>query len=373
MEAGDLEETPFQVISLRGDAYTRGVQHGSQAKELIKRNISYYLHLWETYSGMDRMLVLEQARGFIPMIEMYDREIMEEIRGIADGAGISVEEAVALNSRYEFVWAKMAVEHVGRGECTSIAAAPEACPSNHTLIGQNWDYKPRLSGGCVVLEIEQPERPNIVTHVEAGTVAKMGLNSAGIGLCINALISDRDRFTPKVPILVVCRGILNAGSLSDSIRAVISAERSVSANFLIAHEEGEIIDLEATPEEVGFIYPESGIMTHSNHFIELRKNVVDMAINICPDTLIRAERAKRLISRNLGKIDVEKFKEILRDHFNWPNSICRHEDPRFHQDLQLKTLTSMIMDLNEKTIYISNGPPCENKYSKLVFKKLKND
>lgn len=358
-----MRDGSLPIISVSGDAYNRGVKHGSQAKELIKENISYYLRLWKVYSKMDKDLVLDQARKFIPAIESYDREIMEEIRGIADGAGVSLEEVVALNSRYEFVWSRMAVEHARVGGCTSIAIVPEATSNGHTLIGQNWDYKPMLSRGCVILDIVQEAGPNIVTHVEAGTVAKMGLNSEGIGLCINALISDRDRFTPKTPILVVCRGILNSRSLGDAIGAVLKAERAVSANFLIAHGEGEIIDLEATPDDVGFIYPERGVLTHSNHFLSLRgRGIIDRVISICPDTLIRAERARRLISVRMGRIDTETLKDALRDHFNWPNSICRHEDSRFHQDLQLKTLTSMIMDLNERAIHISNGPPCENEY-----------
>lgn len=367
-----MRSEPLPIISVDGDAYTRGLKHGSQAKRLIKENISYYLHLWRVYSRMDRDLVLDQARRFIPAIESYDGEIMEEIRGIADGAGVSLEEVIALNSRYEFIWSQMAVEHGRVGGCTSIAVAPEVTSNRHILIGQNWDYKPQLSGRCIILDISQAGGPSIVTHVEAGTVAKMGLNSEGIGLCINALISDRDRFAPKTPILVICRGILNSRSLGDAIGAVVSADRSVSANFLIAHEDGEIIDLEIAPDDFGFIYPEDGVLTHSNHFIDLRgRGITDRVISICPDTLIRAERAKRLISSRMGRIDVETLKETLRDHFNWPNSICRHEDLRFHQDLQLKTLASIIMDLNEMTIHISNGPPCENEYKKYDFKALK--
>ncbi len=370
---GATRDMQIPIISVRGDPYTRGLQHGSQAKDLISRNISYYLHLWKTYLGMGRGEVLAQAGEFIPHIEAYDREIMEELRGMADGAEASLEEVVALNSRYELVWARMA-EHVGRGECTSVAVAPEASSSGQTLMGQNWDYKPRLSGQCIILEILQDGGPNIVTHVEAGTVGKMGMNSAGIGLCINALISDRDRFAPKTPILAICRGILNAWSLSDALGAVLSARRSVSANLLISHEEGEMIDLEITPDEVGFIYPDRGVLVHSNHFIALRsRGIKDRGISLCPDTLIRFERAKRLISRRIGNIDVETLKEIFRDHFNWPNSICRHEDIRFHQDLQLKTLASMVMNLNERTIYISNGPPCENEYLELKFGSIKKE
>lgn len=351
------------VVSVSGDAYDCGLQHGSQAKDLIQKNIAYYIYLWKTYSNIDKDVVLSQARKFIPIIEGYDPDVMDEIRGIADGASASLEEVIALNARYEFVWAKMVVT---RMECTSIAIEPEANLLRHTLLGQNWDFKPKLAKQCIILKIAQKGKPRIVTHVEAGTVAKIGFNSSGIGLCINALVSSKDTFEPKVPVLVICRGILNAQTLGDAIKAVVSADRAVSCNFLIAHKEGEIIDLEVTPDDVGFMYPEHGIIVHTNHFINLRtRNVIDKFISIIPDTLLRVERAKRLLLRKLGKIDIETFKEILRDHYNWPNSICRHEDPRLHPDLQLKTLASIIMDLNDGSMRVSNGPPCEEEYSKV--------
>lgn len=360
---------PFPLISVSGDAYTRGHQHGVQASGLIRRNVDYYLDLWRTYSKLERDSVLDQASEFIPAIERYDADIMEEMRGLADGAGLSLEEVVALNARYEFVWAVVGVGQAVGGECTALAAAPKATSSRHTLIGQNWDYKPRVRDQCILLKIEQGDKPDILMHTEAGVIGQKGMNSAGMGLCVNALVSDRDGFEPKTPFFVTCRRVLNSERLGDAVGAVLAAERAASGNFLIAHAEGEIIDLEAAPSDVGFMYPKDGVLAHGNNFVEfLHSDIKDTFKAVVPDTLIRTFRAQRLLSEERGVINLETFKRILRDHFNWPNSICRHQDERLPVDLRIETVASVIMDLNAGMFYVSDGAPCGGEYRVLSLK-----
>ncbi len=59
---------------------------------------------------MNRDVVLDQARKFIPIIDRYNRDIRGNPR-ISDEADALLEEVIALNARYEFVWAKMAFEY----------------------------------------------------------------------------------------------------------------------------------------------------------------------------------------------------------------------------------------------------------------------
>ena len=61
-------------------------------------------------------------------------------------------------------------------------------------------------------------------------------------------------------------------------------------------------------------------------------------------------------------LDVEKMKNILCNHENHPQSICRHSDNSLPISQQTTTRTSMIMDLKEKSIWYTNGNPCENDF-----------
>ena len=225
------------VLSVRGRPFERGQQYGSQARRQIHKNVELYFDLWGSLWGAKRPEVLEWCAGLVPLIGEYDAEILEELEGVAKGADLSLEEVVALNARYEMVFAQSLAPRGGAG-CTSAAALPQATKDGHTFIGQNWDYKPRFQGLSLILEIEQEGRPNIVTHTEAGIIAHRGLNSAGVAVCLNALVSNRDKFELTTPFLIVARGILNADSLSRALKAVLNAKGAVSFDFLIAQRHG---------------------------------------------------------------------------------------------------------------------------------------
>ncbi|HEY82490.1 MAG TPA: hypothetical protein G4O01_04270 [Dehalococcoidia bacterium] len=365
---------PIPVISVKGKPFERGQQYGSQARKQIQKNVELYFDLWASLWGAKRPEVLKWCAGLIPVIGEYDAEILEELKGVAKGADLSLEEIVALNARYEMVFAQSLAPQCGAG-CTSAAALPQATKNGHVFIGQNWDYKTRFQGLSLILEIEQEGGPNIVTHTEAGIIAHRGLNSAGVAVCLNALVSNRDEFEPTTPFLIVARGILSADSLSLALRAVLRAKVTVSFNFLIAHRDGEAIDLEVSPVDVGFLHPEGGILTHSNHFIALshREDLLDVFKSCAPDTLFRAHRARQLLEQERGKIDVASFQRVFSDHFSHPNSICRHADPRDEEPQQLATLSSAIMDLGARAFYISEGAPCQHEYYKLTPKCLWRD
>lgn len=365
----------FPVISVKGKPFDCGRQYGSQAREQIRRNVDLYFDLWGALWGAKRPEVLKQCTGLVPVIGEYDADILEELEGVARGADLSLEEVVALNARYELVFALSLAPQRGSGGCTSVAALPQVTKDGHTILGQNWDWMSRLQGPNIILEVEQKAKPNLVTQTEAGIIAHKGMNSAGVGVCLNALVSNQDRFEPTTPFLIMARGILNADSFSQALKAVLGARVTVSFNFLIAHRDGETIDLEVTPEDVGFLYADGGVLTHSNHFLAFtnRKDLIDIFKPAIPDTLFRTHRARQLLELDKGHIDVGSFQRVFRDHFSYPNSICRHVDARDEGLKQLATLFSVIMDLEERALYIAEGPPCQNEYYKLTPQSLLKD
>jgi len=355
-----MKPEPFHIVPVKGNSYSRGQQHGSRTRAAIGKNLDTYAKLFKHYSNLDWKQIRQEAERFIPIIEKYDPEIMEEIQGIADGAERGVEEIVALNARYELIYSSWTV-------CTSFVATPEATSSRHTLMGQNWDWSVFVRDTCVILKIEQEGKPSILTFMEAGMVGKIGLNSAGIGLCVNGLVSNKDKRLPSTPFHVICREILNSKNMSDAVEAVLRAERKCSANYLIVHENGEAIDLEAAPGDVDYKQPMRGILVHANHFTSTKLGIRDPWKVRWPDTLVREQRAKSFLDQGYGKIDIKIVQQLLRDHFNHPNSICKHEDEREPEIEQEITAASIIMDLNEKEIYVSAGPPCENEYRALAL------
>jgi len=347
------------LIEISGDAFERGHQYGEQTADLIGANLEGYWRLFKYDTGLARPAVLDQARRYLQPIEGYAPHLLEEMRGIAEGADVPLDEILALNCRTEILsWGTVPL----REECTALFVAPEATADGHALVAQNWDWANVLRGGTVLLQIEQPGWPTVLTLTEAGMVGKIGLNSAGVGVCTNFLRHDHRRV--GVPFHVILRETLNAPRLDLAVVAVYRGVRADSANYLLAHADGEVIDLEATPSDVGFLYPQDGLLVHTNHFLTPRLQAGDKGILKSGHTLLRYGRAVHLLRAQVGQITVETLKSIFRDHFNHPYSVCRHPDPGRPEIERGATLASMIVDLTTGEMHVTAGEPCETEYHK---------
>ena len=366
---------PVPLISVKGKPFDCGLQHGEKLRKQIRRSVDLYFDLWQGLWGARRDRVVEWCRSLIPIIGEYDADILEELRGVAKGADLSLEEIIALNARYELVWAPGVEPENWRDGCTSMAVLPQATQNGHTFLAQNWDYKPRFREMCIILEIEQENKPNIVMHTEVGMIGFKGMNSSGIGLCVNALASKRDKFEPRLPYLIMMRGILNSDSYSQALKTVADNRLAVSGNVIIAHRDGEAVDMEMTPDSVGLIHPEKGIITHSNHFLSFQdgQDFTDIMKSAIPDTVDRLCQARQFLESHTGNIDVQSLQELLRDHSGLPNAICRHVDNQCDELKQMETLCSIIMNLENKTIFLTEGQPCQSEYYKLSPPSLKKD
>jgi hypothetical protein len=89
----------FPLVEVSGTSYEMGYQHGTQAAGLVRR----YLRWIDGLTGKPRELLAANALSFVPAIEALSPSFLEEVRGLADGAGISFEEAVLCQARAEAV------------------------------------------------------------------------------------------------------------------------------------------------------------------------------------------------------------------------------------------------------------------------------
>jgi isopenicillin-N N-acyltransferase-like protein len=61
-------------------------------------------------------------------------------------------------------------------------------------------------------------------------------------------------------------------------------------------------------------------------------------------------------------LSVADLQACLRDHDNFPDSVCRHIHPDDPPEEACPTVVSVVMDLNERTLWLSDGQPCEHLY-----------
>ena len=367
---------PFPHIRVEGGPRDRGRGYGEQARERIRRSIEAYGDVFGHYAGWRWPQVTSEAERYRGAIEQFGVKYLEEIEGIAEGAAVPASDVLAINVRTEVMFAAKARAAAALAEprhlpheCSAFAVLPERSDDGHTLIGQNWDWLLHSFDTCVVLEATQDDGPDFVTVVEAGLLAKTGMNSSGIGLATNALVTDADRGEPGVPYHVLLRAILDSETISDAYVSLQRGWRSSSANYLVAHDDGVAVDVEGAPGDFANLYltfPEDGVLLHTNHFRSSAFDGKDVSLWVMPDSPFRLERLQAR-ARASGLLSLEIFRTFLADHVNYPSGVCCHPDVRMEPHDQGATVASVLMDLDAKTMWIADGHPCTNPYRRLDY------
>jgi isopenicillin-N N-acyltransferase like protein len=337
--------TTFPIIDVTGTLQECGQQYGQTAAALIQHNIKAYGKLFQFHANLNREAALQKAEQLIPAIEATNPDLIVEMQGVADGAGVSLNEIVMLNARTELL------ATVPLRECTSIAALPPAT-SGDVWLAQNWDWLHITHSSICILKISQPNKPKIMMVVEAGQIGKMGMNDAGLGLCLNWLQADHQRV--GVPVLLLCREILNSAHLDTAINAIYLAKRASAANFLIAYKEPFAIDLETTPNDVDFLEPSGGILIHTNHFITRRFRAIDNGLRDAGgSSLIRRQRAQYRLEQE-STVDIDAINRTLDDTICGAPSCFLSPRRQRHKLDQSLTLARISMNLSTGEMHVSD-------------------
>jgi isopenicillin-N N-acyltransferase-like protein len=363
-------------VVMRGGPFERGQQYGRQARDLILESIASYRELFFHRQKLSWAEAIAGALTYEASIDAFAPEILEEIHGIANGAEVESGDILALNTRSELMFApprSAAVPERAPGECTSFALLPEATQSGHTLIGQNWDWIPFAGKVLLMLEVHRDDGPGFVSITEAGLIAKMGCNAAGLGVCTNTLVSRQDNGRPGVPYHVMLRKLLDCETITEAARMLTATPRALSANYLVAHASGLAFNAESLPGDaagIAFVLPEDGMIAHTNHFVHPDFACQDARVADQPHSLFRLDSMRRNLRRGTPGLSVEFLKGALQDHRGHPDGVCSHPDQRFPPIEQRATLASMIVDLDAGELWVASGPPCTNEYERFDLRSM---
>jgi isopenicillin-N N-acyltransferase like protein len=352
------------VVRLDGEPFEQGRQHGLALGGQIAHNLEVYYDRFLREAQLEPSEVRSRASRFVPLLE--GQPYYEAIRGVAEGSENELIDVVVLNMRYELLYYQYSVLPVGGADgCTSFAVLPDATVDGHLLISENWDWIPEVEG-AVLHTIETEDRFETLSFTEAGIIGgKIGLNSAGLGLCINGLLTTSDDWSRQVmPFHVRCWEILRQRTLSAAAAVVTGSGRACSANFLLAQPPTRAIDIEAAPDSELIVAAKYGTLAHTNHFVDpARLGIQAPHSERRPHSYTRLARIRELLDAR-RPVSIGDLQTSLRDHDNYPDSVCRHEHPDDPPEEACITRTSVIMDLDARTLWLTDGPPCEHLYER---------
>lgn len=345
---------PIELVDAKGTWHEIGRQYGEACADKIRNNIELWATGLDTHYKVSRDSLITMAQKFVEPVASYAPDCIDEIRGISEGANISFEEvffltaALELNEYYPFL----------AGGCTSFACSEQATQNGETIIGQNMDWIPGIE--YAIVRAQPLDCPTSLLYSWAGGLGLLGINSAGLGNQANLLVSNTSGI--GVPFLVLHHKILQQKNMAAAISVIFNASRTGSWNYLIASSAGDIVDIEVTKDDISFLFPENGIITHANCYLTERFKHIDTIGTLAPDGYLRADRMTRLMNKHHGKLSVATMKQLMQDHNDYPDSICRHVDVSYPPDQRFETAASIVSIPAEGKMYVTNGNPCENDY-----------
>lgn len=128
------------------------------------------------------------AKKCWPHVQRHAPASAEMIRGIAEGAHLSLEHALLVTLHEE-------IYH--EPHCTAFIAAGDATRDGKTIVAQNWDWNPQLYPWAGLLRLRVEGAPRAALYHYPGLWACAGVNEHGL-----SLMWTGGGYLPKVPPIV---------------------------------------------------------------------------------------------------------------------------------------------------------------------------
>ena len=342
--------TRYPEIEVSGSCRQMGQQQGESARDQIRAYVAINLDRINKSVPISRDDAIAIGRDSIPFVEEYSPHLMEELRGMEEGSGVSLDELMMMQTRNQ-------MSEASDAGCTSFALARQATRAGKTLVGQNWDNDPALDPFTVVLTRRPDDAPATMTLTQAGLIAYMGLNDRGIGICMNTLPAPNRRV--GVPHYFILRCIFETDGLDAAAAAVCRAHRAIPANLILATPEGPA-DFEITVDDL-HILRDRGQLVHTNHCLHEDLSPINELFPELVQSHPRKARIEHLLDEGNRPVSMENIKRSLRDHDGYPKSICRHanDDPTSGY---WTSVFSIIIEADAGRMHVTRGNPCEAQY-----------
>ncbi len=329
----------IQYIEVTGSAYERGLKQGVELQERIKQNIEFY----KTVVDIPEDELFPQVSHFAQVIKDFNEEYATEIEAIAEGAGVDSIWIYFLNCRTELINNKKVTE------CTTFFFKETA------ILGENWDWSQRSEKLMIVIKATSEDGHSYTQVTEPGILGKIGMNDRGVGVCLNILFAERDRVF-GVPIHILCRAVLDSEDVVTAKRLVEEYGKNTASNLLIGDASGASTDLELDGLKVLEHTTDGAVLFHTNHYLrEENKDEWIPKNSLARHTCITGKVIE------LNSYSVDDAKALLSDKSEGEKALCRAYSPKPLTGMH-GTVASIVMDLNKRQLYVTDGNPIENEY-----------
>lgn len=341
-----MERFSYPLTEFRGSWREIGKQHGEAYRALIQDQVGSTLQT-AVRQGAKHDDALAWAMAHDKHIKKIGPHWMDELSGLAEGAHISLPEALAIQLR------------PGSGEiavpeaCTSFGIAEDATANRHPIGGQTRDIHPSYQEVMFIGKFRPTDGPAILAHCVPGELGGIGLNEHGVCVFANTLW-PRSRRASWLAFPILRRLMLESRSADDGARAAQGLGTFIAGNLLLIDRRSEIRNLEMFPEGIEIVCQRRGAYVHANNCtVPVLEQHEDTAGIRLQGSEGRRKWLHDQLNALIGHLTVAKCKQLLTDESGSPEPICR----RARVGSAIATVAGIIAEPAERRLHVSYGPP----------------
>ncbi|MCP4755042.1 MAG: hypothetical protein GY866_29540 [Proteobacteria bacterium] len=314
---------------------------------------------------------------YVPREKAQPRSTLEELKGLADGSGVSYDivfkanhhTAINMVLKPAFVKDKLkAFKKLGisLSACSSFASTGEATADGKTIVGRNTDY-----GGFTLwpkyqsLFFIQPE--NGYDHVKIGTAGVViwnpGMNTEGIVVCPHYMPYD-DCSADGWGITSFSDDILRkASNLNEAENIFHDNPRGISGGYVVVSgKEKDAFAAEVSTGSATIRHMENQKIVMTNMAVSEEKRKIDFTVfyNTVEHVPGRYRRLMQLQDIHYGKIDPELAAQFMGDHIQYSTGLETVSSCVGVAD----NVNSMVFSPEDLTLWVAAGPApvCNNPF-----------
>ena len=311
----------LRILTLEGSPYEMGLAHGRALRKEILEIVGLWRRDLERSYGTDAgsfIKALLARTNYRPSIDRWTPGLLDEVRGIADGAGLDFETMYA----YQLIDELWAIgPDVMPAKCTTIAAGKRN--GKPAYVAQTLDIPEFYHGYQTVLRVrDEKEDVEALVFTIPGVVAANGLNSRSVGVCVNA-VTQLAYSTKGLPVDFVIRGLLRQKTYEQAVNFLERIEPAAPQTYVIGGPNETAVFERSAGKMARFIPFEGAEFSyHTNHpmvnddynprFPEMLKTK-NLTLEAYQAQCQRFAHLGRLFKDNSAAIDLETLKALFRD------------------------------------------------------------
>ena len=337
------------VIETAGSPYDLGYQHGRQAAEQVQATF----HRFCNYEVGDAATREALTAVIEATVAKRRPEALEEIRGIAAGAGMNYAQIRDLNFSGE-LWSETFLDPPRRA-CTLVGLAQTP---HGELIGKSLDVTEGDEAYVLAQRVQPVNGYRFVHLTFAGTIwTDGGVNECGLAEVNSSLCTCAHNWQGYPPFLLLRELLECCANVEEATRRAIERDAiNYGNNILLADESGDlaVVERSVTRQALRRRADDTSMLIATNHSLtpELAEVLGGGKVLLTNSR----ERFERLLELSPTPPDsLAGLENLFRAHTQ-PGGFCQHGQGNLH------TIAALIVAPRPRQIWVAHGAPCQNQF-----------